>query len=201
MALGGRFDLDSLSESISVNESKMTEPHFWDDQRSAQGLIDETNDLKKKFDDFHKLTTDLDDVNVLLELLMDDPDDEMWTEFEEKLAKLQENLQAYRLAQLLNGQYDKNNAILEIHPGAGGTESQDWGSMLLRMYTRWSEKHHFRGDSRLSTRDDVAGINSVTLLIKGHNAYGYLRSEKGVHCLVRLSPFDSAGGDIPHCVS
>ncbi|TDG71529.1 hypothetical protein C5L31_001746 [Secundilactobacillus malefermentans] len=193
MALGGRFDLDSLSESISVNESKMTEPHFWDDQRSAQGLIDETNDLKKKFDDFHKLTTDLDDVNVLLELLMDDPDDEMWTEFEEKLAKLQENLQAYRLAQLLNGQYDKNNAILEIHPGAGGTESQDWGSMLLRMYTRWSEKHHFAVETVDYQPGDVAGINSVTLLIKGHNAYGYLRSEKGVHRLVRLSPFDSAG--------
>ncbi|GAK48400.1 peptide chain release factor 2 [Secundilactobacillus oryzae JCM 18671] len=193
MALGGLFDLDALNESISVNESKMAEPGFWDNQQEAQVLIDETNDLKKKYDDFHQLETDLDDVDVLMELISDDPDSGMEQEFETQLDQLQSNLRDYRLAQLLSGKYDKNNAILEIHPGAGGTESQDWGSMLLRMYTRWAEKHQFKVETIDYQPGDVAGISSVTVLISGRNAYGYLRSEKGVHRLVRISPFDSAG--------
>ena len=99
----------------------------------------------------------------------------------------------YELQLLLSDPYDKNNAILELHPGAGGTESQDWGSMLLRMYTRWAEKRGFKVETVDYLPGDEAGIKSVTLLIKGHNAYGYLKAEKGVHRLVRISPFDSSG--------
>ena len=192
-ALGGLFDLDALNESISINESKMAEPGFWDHQETAQKLIDENNQLKTKVDSYESLTSQLDDIQVAIELLEEAPDDEMQAEVEQDYAKLQQELQQYRLNLLLSGPYDHNNAILEIHPGAGGTESQDWGSMLLRMYTRWAEQHNFKVETLDYQPGDVAGISSVTLLISGHNAYGYLRSEKGVHRLVRISPFDSAG--------
>lgn len=191
--MGGRFDLDALNESISINESKMAEPGFWDNQTTAQKLIDETNELKSKSESYRDLQAQLDDVQVAVELLEEEPDPEVQQELEANVAKLKHNLQQYRLNLLLNGPYDANNAILEIHPGAGGTESQDWGSMLLRMYTRWAEQHGFKVETLDYQAGDVAGINSVTLLISGHNAYGYLRSEKGVHRLVRISPFDSAG--------
>ncbi|WP_404814727.1 peptide chain release factor 2 [Secundilactobacillus paracollinoides] len=192
---GGRFDLDALNESISINESKMAEPGFWDNQAAAQKLIDENNQLKGKVDAYHDLTDQLENIQVAIELLEDEPtpDPDMKAELDESFKKLQHDQQQYRLGLLLNGPYDHNNAILEIHPGAGGTESQDWGSMLLRMYTRWAEQHGFKVETLDYQAGDVAGINSVTLLISGHNAYGYLRSEKGVHRLVRISPFDSAG--------
>nr|WP_243676822.1 peptide chain release factor 2 [Secundilactobacillus collinoides] len=193
--MGGRFDLDALNESISINESKMAEPGFWDNQAAAQKLIDENNQLKSKVDAYHDLTDQLENIQVAIELLEDEatPDPDMKAELDESFKKLQHDQQQYRLGLLLNGPYDHNNAILEIHPGAGGTESQDWGSMLLRMYTRWGEQHGFKVETLDYQAGDVAGINSVTLLISGHNAYGYLRSEKGVHRLVRISPFDSAG--------
>lgn len=171
----------------------MAEPGFWDDQAKAQSLIDETNQLKDKSESYQKLRTQLDDLSVALELLEEEPDADMQEELEANMRTLQGELQQYRLNLLLNGRYDANNAILEIHPGAGGTESQDWGAMLLRMYTRWAEQHQFKVTTLDYQAGDVAGISSVTLLIAGHNAYGYLRSEKGVHRLVRISPFDSAG--------
>ena len=112
---------------------------------------------------------------------------------EEELTELVDRLSQFELNLLLSGPYDKNNAILELHPGAGGTESQDWGSMLLRMYTRYAEKKGFKVETLDYLPGDEAGIKSVTLAIKGHNAYGYLKAEKGVHRLVRISPFDSSG--------
>ncbi len=193
VALGGLFDFDALSESISINESKMAEPGFWDNQETAQKLINETNQLKAKRDQFSELAAKLDDLKVSLELISEDPDTEMEDEFATEAAALRKQLDRYQLGLLLSGRYDHNNAILEIHPGAGGTESQDWGSMLLRMYTRWAESHHFNVETLDYQAGDVAGINSVSLLISGPDAYGYLRSEKGVHRLVRISPFDSAG--------
>lgn len=192
-ALGGLFDFDALSGSIAINEAKMAEPGFWDDQESAQKLIDETNQMKTKRDSYKALSDKLDDLKVTLELISEDPDSGMQDEFQTEASDLQTKLQRYQLGLLLNGQYDYNNAILEIHPGAGGTESQDWGSMLLRMYTRWAEGHGFNVETLDYQVGDVAGINSVSLLISGADAYGYLRSEKGVHRLVRISPFDSAG--------
>ncbi|MBT9670976.1 peptide chain release factor 2 [Secundilactobacillus kimchicus] len=191
---GRSLDFDALSESVSINESKMAEPGFWDNRLAAQKLIDENNQLKAKLDDYKQLRDDLDDLEVSTELLAEEPTDaDLASETELALHTLQEALNKYRLNLLLSGPYDHNNAILEIHPGAGGTESQDWGAMLLRMYSRWAEQHDFKVTTLDYQPGDVAGISSVTLLIAGQNAYGYLRSEKGVHRLVRISPFDSAG--------
>lgn len=171
----------------------MAEPGFWDHQETAQKLIDETNTLKNKLDNFKVLQTGFEDLQVSLELLQEEPDAQMQAEFEEGLTQLQSQMQSYELTLLLNEPYDANNAILEIHPGAGGTESQDWGSMLLRMYTRWAQQHHFSVETEDYQAGDEAGIKSVSLMIKGQNAFGLLRSEKGVHRLVRISPFDAAG--------
>ncbi|MGK4033039.1 peptide chain release factor 2 [Pediococcus acidilactici] len=190
---GRSLDLDALNESISVNEAKMAEPDFWNDQEKAQKIINETNVLKAKYDNFKNLTDHVENLEVTLELLEMEADPDVQAEFEDELSQTAKLLRDYRLGLLLNGKYDANNAILEIHPGAGGTESQDWGSMLLRMYTRWAEQHQFKVQIEDYQAGEVAGISSVTIRVMGHNAYGYLRSEKGVHRLVRLSPFDSAG--------
>lgn len=172
----------------------MAEPDFWNNQEAAQKVINENNDLKNKYDNFNKLTSAVDDLQILLDMVQEEPDDEdLNAELAELYTTTEKKMQAYHLGMLLNEKYDKDNAILEIHPGAGGTESQDWGSMLLRMYTRWAEQHNFRVETIDYQDGDEAGIKSVTLLIEGMNAYGYLRSEKGVHRLVRISPFDAAG--------
>ncbi|MFC6259966.1 peptide chain release factor 2 [Levilactobacillus fujinensis] len=189
----GSLDFDALNESISVNEAQMAQPDFWDNAQTAQKLIDETNEMKKKVDEFQHLADQVDDLEVAVELLQEEPDADMQAEFEQNFATVQSALRQYSLNMLLNQRYDHNNAILEIHPGAGGTESQDWGDMLMRMYTRWAEQHDFKVTVLDYQPGDVAGLSSATLLIAGHNAYGYLRSEKGVHRLVRISPFDSAG--------
>ena len=191
--LGGLFDLDGLQEAIADNESKMADPDFWNNQEEAQKVINENNELKNKYDNFNQLEEAIEDLEVLLEMVQEDDDDELVSELSEKFELAQKKMQEYQLSLLLNGKYDKDNAILELHPGAGGTESQDWGSMLLRMYTRWAEQHGFSVETDDYQAGDEAGIKSVTLTISGHNAYGYLRSEKGVHRLVRISPFNAAG--------
>ena len=194
MTLGGLFDLDGLNERIAENEARMAEPGFCDDGVAAQKLITANNILKNKYDNFHQLDAAVADLNVLLELVQEDPGDpEMLADLEKNFTQTQKLLQQYQLGVLLDGEYDSNNAILEIHPGAGGTESQDWGSMLFRMYTRWAEQHDFTLETLDYQAGDEAGIKSVYFMVKGTNAYGYLRSEKGVHRLVRISPFDAAG--------
>lgn len=170
----------------------MGEPGFWDNTETAQKLINETNSLKEKYQQFHQLSEEIDELTVMFELQQEEYDAEIQEELEERIHLLQERLTTYELSLLLNEPYDHNNALIELHPGAGGTESQDWGSMLLRMYTRWAESHGFQVETLDYQAGDEAGIKSVTLLIKGYNAYGYLKSEKGVHRLVRISPFDSA---------
>ncbi len=182
-----------MNERIAENEGRMAEPGFWDDQAAAQKVINANNVLKHKHDQFYALSDQLDDLQVSFELLQDEPDAEMQADFEQQIVALQTQMNNYEMALLLNGKYDANNAILEIHPGAGGTESQDWGSMLLRMYQRWADQNGFSVAVADYLAGDEAGIKSVTLLINGENAYGMLRSEKGVHRLVRISPFDSAG--------
>ncbi len=169
----------------------MTEPGFWDNQETAQKLIEETNQLKNKYQSFNELSQELEDTEVLFEMIQEEEDEDLKNELEVQLKDLEAKVQSYELEMLLNKPYDHNNALLELHPGAGGTESQDWGSMLLRMYTRWAEKHGFSVETVDYQAGDEAGIKSVTILIKGYNAYGYLRSERGVHRLVRISPFDS----------
>nr|WP_283587376.1 peptide chain release factor 2 [Limosilactobacillus viscerum] len=190
---GGLFDLDALDEQIAENEHEMAQPGFWDDNTKAQKLINDNNALKEKRDTFVELREKIADLETNVELLEIEPDPDLAAELDKSFTTTEKSLQQYRLSQLLNEKYDSHNAILEIHPGAGGTEAQDWGEMLFRMYTRWGEQHGFTVETANYEAGETAGIKSVTLLIKGHNAFGYLRSEKGVHRLVRISPFDAAG--------
>lgn len=171
----------------------MIEPGFWDDQQGAQVIINEGNGLKAIVNEYKDLVETHENLDMTLELLREEPDEELQEELGKELAEFQQKMADFELQLLLSGPYDQNNAILELHPGAGGTESQDWGSMLLRMYTRWAEKRGFKVETVDYLPGDEAGIKSVTLSIKGHNAFGYLQAEKGVHRLVRISPFDSSG--------
>ncbi|TCS83293.1 peptide chain release factor 2 (bRF-2) [Tepidibacillus fermentans] len=171
----------------------MAQPDFWNDNDAAQKVINEVNRLKEQVEQITNLEQEYEDLQVMLELALEENDESILHEVAKGVKALSKNFADYELQLLLNGPYDKNNAILEIHPGAGGTESQDWASMLLRMYTRWAESHGYKVEVLDYLAGDEAGIKSVTLLIKGHNAYGYLAAEKGVHRLVRISPFDASG--------
>ncbi len=171
----------------------MLQPGFWDDQQQAQVVIGELNGLKDQVHELYDLNETYENLELTYELVKEEDDLELREELEAELKEMSKRFNEFELQLLLSEPYDKNNAILELHPGAGGTESQDWGSMLLRMYTRWAEKHGFKVETLDYLPGDEAGIKSVTLSIKGHNAYGYLKAEKGVHRLVRISPFDSSG--------
>jgi peptide chain release factor 2 len=171
----------------------MLRPDFWNDQDKAQTVISEANDLKNQAHEFHDLYESFENLELTYELVKEESDVELQAELEKELQQLTSRLNQFELQLLLSEEYDKNNAILELHPGAGGTESQDWGLMLLRMYTRWAEKKGFKVETLDYLSGDEAGLKSVTLAIKGHNAYGYLKAEKGVHRLVRISPFDASG--------
>lgn len=190
---GGLFDLDEKQERIAELEEKMTDPDFWNDQDSAQGVINESNGLKEQVDTFLSMESTYEDLEVSYELVKEESDKELEAELANGVSELSQTIDQFELQLLLSEPYDKNNAILELHPGAGGTESQDWASMLLRMYTRWADQKGFKVETMNYLPGDEAGVKSVTLLIKGHNAYGYLKAEKGVHRLVRISPFDSSG--------
>ncbi|WP_136607119.1 peptide chain release factor 2 [Paenibacillus dokdonensis] len=191
--LRGSLDLDLKQEMIANFEEKMSAPDFWDDNEKAQGVIAEMNAVKSSVDKYEKLQQEYDDASMMAELADEEGDESLFGEIAESVKSIQKRLEDFELDLLLNQPYDKMNAILELHPGAGGTESQDWGQMLLRMYTRWAEKRGFKVEVLDYLPGDEAGIKSVTLLIKGFNAYGYLKTEKGVHRLVRISPFDSSG--------
>ncbi|MFF2877236.1 peptide chain release factor 2 [Gottfriedia sp. NPDC057991] len=192
-AFRGLFDVETKQARLEELEAFMSEPDFWDDQKSAQVVISEVNGLKEVINEFNDLNDGYENLEVTYELVKEENDDELFEELITEVKSLTGKLNDFELQLLLSEPYDKNNAILELHPGAGGTESQDWGSMLLRMYTRWAEKRGFKVETLDYLPGDEAGIKSVTLAIKGHNAYGYLKAEKGVHRLVRISPFDSSG--------
>lgn len=193
MTLGGLFDLEEKQTRIAELDAEMSDPDFWNDQQAAQKVINEANGLKELVQSYEKYVSQLEDLEVSYQLVREEADEELQQELEAELNTLTNDLNAFELFMLLSEPYDKNNAILELHPGAGGTESQDWASMLLRMYTRWAEKKDFKVETLDYLPGEEAGLKSVTLLIKGHNAYGYLKAEKGVHRLVRISPFDSSG--------
>ncbi len=169
----------------------MSQADFWNDNEKAQKIIDASNQAKSTYQTIHDMSKDLEDLVTAVELFEVDNDQDLQQEAEHMVDKLDKEIASYELGLLLSGPYDKNDAILEIHPGAGGTESQDWGSMLLRMYQRWAENESYIVEVLDYQAGDEAGIKSVTLAIRGLNAYGYLKSEKGVHRLVRISPFDS----------
>ncbi|WP_221212119.1 peptide chain release factor 2 [Anoxybacteroides rupiense] len=189
----GSLDLDVKEARIRELEEQMAAPNFWDDQKEAQMVISEANAMKDLVGAFHQLEERFENLELTYELVKEEPDEDLQQELVAEAKKLTKDFSEFELQLLLNEPYDKNNAILELHPGAGGTESQDWGSMLLRMYTRWAEKKGFKVETLDYLPGEEAGIKSVTLLIKGHNAYGYLKAEKGVHRLVRISPFDASG--------
>lgn len=191
--LGGLFDLDLKQELIANYEEKMAAPDFWDDNEKAQSIISEMNAVKSSVDQYNSLQQEFDDAEMMAELAEEEGDEGLAAEIGASIEAISRKLEEFELQLLLSSPYDKMNAILELHPGAGGTESQDWGQMLLRMYTRWAEKRGFKVETLDYLPGDEAGIKSVTLLIKGFNAYGYLKAEKGVHRLVRISPFDSSG--------
>ena len=169
----------------------MGEPDFWNDAERAQKLNKELNDVKVSVDKYKSLVVKADDLEALFELAVESPEDVTEADVKEELRSLQDDVRSLELTVLLSGEYDASNAILTLHAGAGGTEAQDWTQMLLRMYGRWAERHGFDVDTVDLLPGDEAGVKSVTLFIKGTNAYGFLKSEKGVHRLVRISPFDS----------
>ncbi|MCA1322185.1 peptide chain release factor 2 [Bacillus tianshenii] len=189
----GSLDLEVKERRIAELDNEMSNPEFWNDQNAAQVVINEANALKEPVSQFNELSENYENLQLTYDLLKEEPDAELQEELSSEVKTVTEDFNKFELQLLLSGEHDKNNAILELHPGAGGTESQDWGSLLLRMYTRWAERKGFKVETLDYLPGDEAGIKSVTLLIKGHNAYGYLKAEKGVHRLVRISPFDSSG--------
>ena len=170
----------------------MGEPTFWDDTEKAQKINQELHDVKISVDKYKALCKKFEDMQVLWEMAMEEEDDSLEAEVNSEMQAIRGALNELELEVLLSGPYDANNAILTLHAGAGGTEAQDWTQMLLRMYGRWAERHGFSVETADLLPGDEAGVKSATLFIKGHNAYGYLRSEKGIHRLVRISPFDAA---------
>ncbi len=170
----------------------MSDPEFWNDPDSARDISQEATQLKDAVEGYQKLVTDIEDAKLMLEMAIEEEDASMESELETIVKQLTEEVERREVLLLLSGEYDKNNAILTFHAGAGGTEAQDWCSMLIRMYLRWAEKQGYSISLMDEQVGDEAGIKSATFLIKGENAFGYMKSEKGVHRLVRISPFDSA---------
>ena len=185
------LEIPAKEEKIAELEYKMGEPSCWDDASAAQKLNQELADLKGGVDTYRDLMAKYEDAETLYEMGIEENDASMEADIRAELTLISEGLETLQLEVLLSGEYDANDAILTLHAGAGGTEAQDWTQMLLRMYGRWAERHGFTVDTADLQPGDEAGVKSATLFIKGHNAYGFLKSEKGVHRLVRISPFDS----------
>ena len=185
------LEIPAKEEKIAELEYKMGEPSFWDDAAAAQKLNQELAALKGGVDTYEGLKAKYEDAETLYEMGIEENDPTMEGDIRAELTLIAEGLETLQLEVLLSGDYDANDAILTLHAGAGGTEAQDWTQMLLRMYGRWAERHGFTVETADLQPGDEAGVKSATLFIKGHNAYGFLKSEKGVHRLVRISPFDS----------
>ena len=185
------LEIPAKEEKIAELEYKMSEPSFWDDAAAAQKLNQELAALKGGVDTYEGLRAKYEDAETLYEMGIEENDPTMEGDIRAELTLIAEGLETLQLEVLLSGDYDANDAILTLHAGAGGTEAQDWTQMLLRMYGRWAERHGFTVETADLQPGDEAGVKSATLFIKGHNAYGFLKSEKGVHRLVRISPFDS----------
>lgn len=187
------LNLEAKEAKIKEYDEIMQAPGFWDDQRGAQQVINEMNVIKSKVEQFYVFETQVEDLATLLEMVLEEPDEDVITDLGVSVMSTNQRLSAFELEILLSEPHDANNAILELHPGAGGTESQDWAEMLYRMYTRYAEKKGYKLELLDYQAGDEAGIKSVSFKVKGENAYGFLKSERGVHRLVRISPFDSSG--------
>ncbi|HEY8104573.1 MAG TPA: peptide chain release factor 2 [Gemmatimonadales bacterium] len=185
------FDLTGKSERLAALEAKQAEPGFWANAESARTAVQEVKQLKGWVTPYESLRQRLQGARELAELIEHEPDPDMLGELEKESADLAQAVQAFELQAMLQGPEDEKDALLTIHPGAGGTESQDWAEMLMRMYVRWAERHGFEVSILDLLPGEEAGIKSVSIEIKGQYAYGYLKAEKGVHRLVRISPYDS----------
>lgn len=186
------FDVENLREEVKNLEKKTYEPDFWSDSESAQKVISKMKHAKSEVTLFDELITDIEDTEVLVEMVEESDDDDDYDELVKTLDNLEKRAHEFKINTLLSGEYDPMNAIISIHAGAGGTEAQDWADMLFRMYRRYAESKGYGVEILDVLKEEEAGIKSATMLIKGVNAYGYLKSEKGVHRLVRISPFDAA---------
>lgn len=171
----------------------MMEPRFWDDPQNAQKILQRSKQLKDKLERFQHIWETYEEMNLLIDMAIEEADLSVEKDIKQDIERLKEDIDTLRIDTLLSGEYDRNHAILSIHAGAGGLDAQDWAEMLLRMYTRWAEKKGYKVKTLDILPDTEAGIKNVTLLIQGENAYGYLKSEKGVHRIVRISPFDPSG--------
>ena len=191
--LGTALKLEDAKREIAELEAESAKDGFWNDLDRSQKVQKRMKQLQQKCEKYEKLCSTWDDLMVICEMALEENDDSMLAELESDYAKLEGDLEAMRLSTLLSGEYDANNAILSIHPGAGGTEAQDWAQMFYRMYTRWAERHGFTYTLMDWQDGEEAGIKSATIKIEGDNAYGFLKSEHGVHRLVRISPFDASG--------
>ena len=199
--LGGmKTAVDDLRDALSIEasekrlaelEHQMTMPGFYDDQARSQKVISEMGEVKNKLERFGKLSTQYEEAETLLLMIEEENDPSLAAEGEEAVNGVEKSIDELQLMTMLNGEYDHNNAILTFHAGTGGTEAQDWAEMLYRMYTRWAEAHGYSVEVLDVLDGDEAGIKSASMMVKGANAYGMLKSEHGVHRLVRVSPFDS----------
>ena len=191
--LGRALKLDDTRAEIASLEAESAKEGFWNDVNNSQKVQKRLKQLQNKVAKYEKLCAQWDDLMTICDMAIEENDDSMLDELKSGYAEFEETLESMRLSTLLSGEYDANNAILTIHPGAGGTEAQDWAQMLYRMYTRWAERHGYTY-TLLDWQDgEEAGIKSASIKIEGENAYGYLKSEHGVHRLVRISPYDASG--------
>ena len=191
--LKAALNVDGLKKDIAALEEETARPDFWNDPESSQKISQKLGALKAKAAQYDKLSENYDDVLTMAELANEEEDESMLPEIRELADKTKSMLEEMKLVTLLSGEFDSKNAILTFHAGAGGTEAQDWVEMLYRMYNRWAENHNFKVSLLDYLEGEEAGIKSASILIEGINAYGFLKSENGVHRLVRVSPFDASG--------
>ena len=187
------FDLNSLKNIIEELENETMQDGFWNDNKNSSNVLQKLKNVKNKYNNFNNIKSEIDNLIEMNDFLLIEKDDEMENDLAKNTNKLAKKIENFQIQMLLSGKYDSNNAIITLHPGAGGTESQDWAEMLYRMYSRWANKNDYSVKELDYLEGEEAGIKSVTALISGENAYGYLKSEMGVHRLVRISPFDAGG--------
>ena len=187
------FDLAKLEKEINELHNQTLKEDFWIDSTNSGNILSKLKALQNKHSRYMHILTELNNVSELNDLLLSELDEEMAKDVLRASKKLEKDIDTIELETLLNGKYDRNNAIVTIHPGAGGTESQDWAEMLYRMYAKWANSNEYNLKELDYLEGDEAGLKSVTFSVEGENTYGYLKAEKGVHRLVRISPFDSGG--------
>lgn len=191
--LGIALDIDGAKEAIAKLEKETLEPDFYNDIKNSQKVLQKIKEFTNKIDRFKSLQSDWEDMSTLVELAIAEDDESLLEEIQTGFNSLSENIENMKLETLLSGPYDKSNAIITLHAGAGGTEAQDWCQMLFRMYQMWAEARGYKVSTLDLLDGDEAGLKGASILIEGLNAYGFAKCEKGIHRLVRISPFDSAG--------